>query len=274
MGHSAELLARVASEVSRNWPMASVVLEKPLALTNRRMQPDVQLIENGRVVCVVEIGYTRPEKLTEYRRLGIPDVRWYDKSCRLHHVEMKKAATESIERSVAYRQHPESEWRFVGEFSLETCWALLEQACQLLDFLEAAETKPGRLRCIGRWLADTECGDHELREFRSELIALAGADSKSERSEIMFESILDVMPYQAAQTLFFNGYEKFGLVYCDMCGDESIDYDPIAWDGPEAFYRAWTKDVRACCGRREHHAIPEFRIRDVAADLDFGRFDK
>jgi hypothetical protein len=49
------------------------------------MLPDIQVVdEGGAVHCVVEVGYTRPEKLTRYRALGIPDVRWYAKDGTLH----------------------------------------------------------------------------------------------------------------------------------------------------------------------------------------------
>lgn len=49
------------------------------------MMPDILVTRCGSYVCAVEIGYTRPEKLTAYRnQLKIPDVRWYDKQGRLH----------------------------------------------------------------------------------------------------------------------------------------------------------------------------------------------
>jgi len=44
------------------------------------MAPDILVLDfDGRLLCVVEIGYTRPEKLGRYQALGIPDVRWYAK---------------------------------------------------------------------------------------------------------------------------------------------------------------------------------------------------
>jgi hypothetical protein len=50
-----------------------------LTLGGRRMLPDILVRDqNGRMVCVVEIGNTRPEKLIAcHDDLEIPDVRWY-----------------------------------------------------------------------------------------------------------------------------------------------------------------------------------------------------
>ena len=49
-------------------------------LSDDRMAPDILVLDfDGRLLCVVEIGYTRPEKLGRYQALGIPDVRWYAK---------------------------------------------------------------------------------------------------------------------------------------------------------------------------------------------------
>lgn len=89
MSHSAELIELIAAEVRKTYPPErgfSYVIEQRIAGIARVMMPDIQVLnEAGKVVCAVEIGYTRPEKLTAYRtELGIEDVRWYDKAGRLH----------------------------------------------------------------------------------------------------------------------------------------------------------------------------------------------
>jgi hypothetical protein len=86
MGHARELLERIAAKVERSWPSKNgyvYIYEKPVT---KGMLPDIQVLDQrGTVRCVVEIGYTRPEKLTAYRqRLKIEDVRWYDKHGVLH----------------------------------------------------------------------------------------------------------------------------------------------------------------------------------------------
>jgi hypothetical protein len=85
MPHSKELLGSIAARIAADYPGNAgyeLVFEKQLSRT--RMMPDIAVMRAGRPICVVEIGYTRPEKLTAYREMKIPDVRWYDKSGVLH----------------------------------------------------------------------------------------------------------------------------------------------------------------------------------------------
>lgn len=87
MGHPRALLDRIAAEVALSWPAARgyrMEFERPLPGV-RGMLPDIQVVDElGTVHCVVEIGYTRPEKLTYYRTAGIGDIRWYGKDGVLH----------------------------------------------------------------------------------------------------------------------------------------------------------------------------------------------
>lgn len=87
MGHPRALLDLVAADVAKSWPASSgyrLEFERPLPGV-RGMLPDIQVVDaRGAVHCAVEIGYTRPEKLTYYRASGIADVRWYDKTGKLH----------------------------------------------------------------------------------------------------------------------------------------------------------------------------------------------
>ena len=73
------------------------VIEK--AIPGTRMMPDILITDiDGKRLCAVEIGYTRPEKLTAYRtRLHIPDVRWYDKSGQLHGDVDRRLVTVTLE---------------------------------------------------------------------------------------------------------------------------------------------------------------------------------
>lgn len=87
MGHSRDLLLLIAADVAKDWPAEAgyrMEFERPLPGV-RGMLPDIIVFDAAsKVRCVVEIGYTRPEKLTYYRQSGIRDVRWYDKEGKLH----------------------------------------------------------------------------------------------------------------------------------------------------------------------------------------------
>lgn len=86
MSHPASLIARIVALLEHDYPKAfgyTYVLER--AIPGTRFCPDVQVWSSGVLVCAVEVGYTRPEKLTAYRDiLRIPDVRWYDKEGQRH----------------------------------------------------------------------------------------------------------------------------------------------------------------------------------------------
>lgn len=85
MSHSKELLDTITKKLTREYPPSEYEYVFERQLKGTRMMPDVLVRRGGCPVCAVEIGYTRPEKLTAYRnKLHIPDVRWYDKQGVLH----------------------------------------------------------------------------------------------------------------------------------------------------------------------------------------------
>lgn len=85
MGHPRQLLEKITAIVQAQYPVdAGFEYQFERAIAGTRMMPDLLVTHDGTLVCAVEIGYTRPEKLTAYRDLGIPDVRWYDKQGVLH----------------------------------------------------------------------------------------------------------------------------------------------------------------------------------------------
>ncbi len=79
MGRSAELIESIVKEVRKTYPTESgykYVFEQKLYGGDLDTCPDIQIVDPAEgVVCVVEIGYTRPEKIARYRELEIPDIR-------------------------------------------------------------------------------------------------------------------------------------------------------------------------------------------------------
>lgn len=86
MPHSADLIQSILAEVQKDYPASQYIVAIEKAIPGTRMHPDILVCDiKGNAMCAVEIGYTRPEKLTAYRdELKIPDVRWYDKAGNLH----------------------------------------------------------------------------------------------------------------------------------------------------------------------------------------------
>lgn len=91
MPHSPELIQKILQLVEGDYPPSDYdyVIEKMIPGT--RMFPDIAIScrATRKICCVIEIGYTRPEKLAAYRmQMKIPDVRWYDKKGNLHTKEL------------------------------------------------------------------------------------------------------------------------------------------------------------------------------------------
>jgi hypothetical protein len=86
MPHSTDLMLMILAMVERDYPPARHRYAIEKFLPGTRMSPDIAIFgPKGETLCVVEIGYTRPEKLTAYRKTHkIADVRWYDKTGILH----------------------------------------------------------------------------------------------------------------------------------------------------------------------------------------------
>lgn len=81
MGHPQLLLNRIQVELEFQYPSSEFDYQFEVALPeNPRFRPDIIVWRRSprELVCIVEIGYTRPEKLVIYQSLGV-DCRWYSK---------------------------------------------------------------------------------------------------------------------------------------------------------------------------------------------------
>jgi hypothetical protein len=83
MAHPPELTQKILELVKRDYRGGRYRFRIEKGIHNGLM-PDISVHDNGKLVCVVEIGYTRPEKFAAYTELKIPDVRWYDKTGNLY----------------------------------------------------------------------------------------------------------------------------------------------------------------------------------------------
>jgi len=92
MAHSKELIALVKEDVTKSYNplLYDYIIEKKLNGSKKRVYPDIQVALNNEVICAVEIGYTRPEKLKYYHDYGVKDVRWYDKKGYIRNSQLVK----------------------------------------------------------------------------------------------------------------------------------------------------------------------------------------
>ncbi len=92
MSHPPELIQKILALIQRDYRPSDHAYRLEMSIPNLQAKflPDIAVYRKGgkdervTLVCVVEIGYTRPEKLAAYCEAKIPDVRWYDKAGNLY----------------------------------------------------------------------------------------------------------------------------------------------------------------------------------------------
>lgn len=93
MGHPKELIEKFVAIMRETYKEIDghvFRLEESLADHKPRIAPDIQVFDkDNKLISVVEIGYTRPEKIKIYRELGVQDIRWYSKEGELINAEEK-----------------------------------------------------------------------------------------------------------------------------------------------------------------------------------------
>lgn len=215
MSHSAELIQSVRRLLENDYPAHQYKYTIESAIPGTRMMPDIQVRDAlGSLVCVTEIGYTRPEKLTAYRKqLKIPDVRWYDKAGNLH------ADVEERVIRVSIQQQP------VGFFAVYRIYDMVE--CRN----ESCES-----------IAMVEC-DLTVKELEGpEPLSDEVCEKAWEVSNCMCMDVTTVVVTDYARVWF--------ICYCDKCGDtwdaatgSSMDLQGIAYDlesmNAGEFARSW-----------------------------------
>lgn len=107
MPHSKELMADLAKMVESEYPGHECRYD--VALRGCKKRPDAYVLSpSGNVLAVFEVGYTDAAKIALYRKMSIPDIRWYDHSLNLvlqeRHSEAKAPPLEPIKRDLPYRR--------------------------------------------------------------------------------------------------------------------------------------------------------------------------
>ncbi len=163
MSHPKELLERIKAQLERDYPSGRFIYEQERTLREAapaRFLPDFSIRDllTGNLVCLVEIGYTRPEKLKRYRELGIGDVRWYSKSGELMNDYHE---TVNVLRHIPSKQECFYYYLLTCEFACPECfdsWVESEkQEGREVDFLLAYEEAEGSTftHC---WISDCNRG--------------------------------------------------------------------------------------------------------------------
>jgi len=234
MPHNKDVIQLVASQLHATYPESvfKYEYEKSFGLKDRRNQPDIQVFSpGGELICAVEIGYTRPEKLDLYRTSGVPDVRWYSRDGRLYG-NHARGGNASVRLNIEYKTSPNDVWRFVpSEVSAWPCPFLEDELTRLYEFpcdgIQAGVTTL-RSRLAREFLRSPIMNAHEMY-LHVPLFDDSLVDSLDGASAAMDEVIDDlnggIFGHEWTEGRFYtNGMREFSVIYCDCCDKFEIDH--------------------------------------------------
>lgn len=217
MGHPTSLIEKILAQLKTDYPEDCYTFKLEKAIAGTRMLPDIQVADLfGRICCAVEIGYTRPEKLTFYRQiLHIPDVRWYDKAGNLH--------ADVQERVVRVAIESDPRTKFVGY--------------KVHDMVD----------CYSE-----ECESQVVADWNAEVVEIEEDMTEEEADELRYE----VSEYLAEETILFvvtDYIRVWFCLFCDKCGNTELvseDYSIDVWAVAEDLRESSAREFSRIWGRR------------------------
>jgi len=197
VSHSSDLIESFLTEIKKDYLPElgyKYLIEEKLKGSKIDLQPDIQVIdEAGHAICVVEIGYTRPEKIALYKELNVPDIRWYSKDGKFLNPHEHIYTTEV--RVKYYEEFPKEEiWR---EVDLNEMSNLICETCLKGRYIEKYSEK------------------YQLPEEQEDEIDYDNEDM--EVFEQAYQEWLEEAPIFGE--LWCNGARWFCVWLCDECGD-------------------------------------------------------
>jgi hypothetical protein len=216
MPHPATLIQSILAQVRSTYsaPEYRFEVERPLFLKDRSMQPDIQVFgQDGELLCAVEIGYTRPEKLKHYRQIGIPDVRWYSKAGELVDDYMTvERRVHVIEKRLEYSGSAWHKLYFTTDDQAVMCSSA---AAAVFSFCEYPSWQALRALVISAY--EHDLGPDEIRSL---------VYGVTDPAEIRLNPT-----FWACDGVFFsNGAVKFAVAHCNICDHVGIAYSEAHFD--------------------------------------------
>jgi hypothetical protein len=252
VAHSPELLEAIAAKLRPTYPPDrgfSYVYERRIAGITAVMIPDIQVADaSGRIVCAVEIGYTRPEKLTAYRRtLKLQDVRWYDKAGHLHGDVTERVV---VKREVVVKRKEA---------------APPDESFRLLPIVDFNASCPD---CRAEYEQDAEA----QREA-------AAAEGRAPDVDPDPDAAIEHSSAAVWGEFFTNMRRCAALCYCDQCGLNFLETDPHnlpfgdwgdvtdAWNGRHRAAYAHLKPRELTFDELREYAVSQYGLTVDYSDL-------
>jgi len=220
-------------------PLFRYALDTTRLFNGSRIFPDVQVFapDSDRPVCVVEIGYTRPEKLSYYKELGIPDIRWYGRdSGKLYSYGSVEPITRKVSLQYNFKPSAADVWRSAMLEGSALCIAGLNAFYDLRETLQTISTRYGQLRCAAKTLNRNEIlyNHEQFAVSRQDIWTALIAPDLDAYSEV----IDGLLHHDVFNEVWSNGYGVIVLNHCDVCGEtrvvgESTIDEDVVWDSLE-----------------------------------------
>jgi len=224
--HKKERIARIVALLEKDYPQNVFRYDLDTKrFMSTRIMPDVQVFSpNDQIkpVCVVEVGYTRPEKLHHYKQTGIVDIRWYGRDDgRLYSYGDVAPITHTVKVKYAFKPNPKDIWRSIELAGPFQCVGALDALDSLAKSVEGIPSRFGKLRRIVKGFR-SEIHDHWVNwsSSRAAVDLILGEG----KLNCAVDELIDVdLCTDVFCTLWTNGRSAIITRYCDVCGDWRID---------------------------------------------------
>ena len=219
MSHPRDLIDKIRALLAPDYDPTVFRYFFEQAIPGTRMFPDILIRDaGGDMVCAVEIGYTRPEKLTAYRtQHQIPDVRWYAKDGTLHTDVTAKVTVTRV--SVEVTMQPPAE---VSGYVVHHVVECRDPEC----YCDTCD----------RYASDCGCPDHLDDDETDERPLLAIAErpdpnDDDDDDDEAWERSHDYLRLDVMTVILTDRVRAWYVCCCDKCGatwfaDPGVDDDP------------------------------------------------
>jgi hypothetical protein len=233
MPHSRHILNPILAKIEEAYQKsAGYEIRTELSVPGTRYFPDIAVYKECKLIAAVEIGYTRPEKLSAYRQMGAIDVRWYAKDGTLHQDVVEKTV---VENRIVRNTMITSPGDALYAYYLNNKIGCPEPECRPESSAYLEELAARYLR---RFKKDADL------DYR-----ISNADDGSDYIDVLTTCVTDYV-------------RLWILNFCDKCGKHWLsteDDDGFSFDLIELFKEHNPRDIGLAIGTRSDITWKEFR---------------
>lgn len=225
MPHPKKILEGCKQKLEKDYPSSDYVYKFEQKIPGG-FYPDIQIEKDGKLVCVCEIGYTEAEKIKAYKKMKIPEVRWYTRDLELviQTGEFDKAPIEL--RKDALKRIKEQEEKCKGRIESE-----IQSKIGTLRMIEFSKLEKTIRDGIEKKVSERQARVNELLNHNFYLLPLEWTcwycDDEKCKGKIKKE---DIEEFEGTEYLYFNDQEYQCFYECEFNQKHNTDEGPFTWD--------------------------------------------